>query len=190
MRGRRTTLVQVLVAVLATAVTGACDVGPSADLEPSQGPTLVAVDPVGGDPPELTEALEVDVGTAVAVFGRGCRPQSPHHRCSPDGSKTYTLKGGLRTVTAAGVWMQLDAGGSQWTVLTRFGSGDDAVMGEVAARAEAADGLVVVLDAHSGDVLQAVAPTGVRGGRLVVQGLQKPGAEKVVNTYVTAATSR
>jgi hypothetical protein len=189
-RDRRTRLVQVLVAVLAATVTGACDLGPSADIEPSPGPTLVAVDPVGGDPPELTEALEVELGTAVAVFGRGCRAQSPHQRCSADGTKTYSLKGGLQTVTAAGVWMQLDTGRPQWTVRVRFGSGDEAVVGRVAARTEAAGGFVVVLDAHSGDVLQAVAPTVVRNGRIVVPGLPRPGAEHVVNTYVTAATGR
>ena len=190
MRGRRTTIVQVLVAVLAAAVTGACDLGPTGDMERSPGPALVAVDPVGGDPPELTESLAVELGTAVTVFGRGCRAMSPDQRCSVDGTKTYTLKGTLETATAAGVWMQLDAGSAQWAVRVRFGSGDEAVVGRVAARTAAAGGFVVVLDAHSGDVLQAVAPTGVRNGRIVVHDLNKPGAEHVVNTYVTAATGR
>src|SRR5687768_6672599 len=100
MRGRRTTLVRVLVAVLAATIaatiTGACDFGTSADVEPSQGPTLVAVDDGEGDPPELTAAVDVELATAVAVLGLGCRPQSPDQRCSADGEKTYTLTGRSR----------------------------------------------------------------------------------------------
>ena len=187
MRGRRTPLVQVLVAVLAATVTGACFVGPSADVEPSSGPTLAAVDPVGGDPPQLTAAVEVELGTAVAVFGLGCRPQSPHHRCSAEGDKTYTLTGGLPAATVTGVWMQLDAGHGRWTVKVRLAPDDRRAAALVAERTREAGGLVVVLDAHSGAVLQAVSASDIRGALITRRDLHRLTAESVVTAFVGAA---
>jgi hypothetical protein len=191
MRGRRTALGQVLVAVLAAAALGACDVGPSTDLDPSPGPTLAAVDPVGGgDPPELTEAVAVELTTAVAVFGLGCRPRSPHQRCSADGRKTYTLKGEVRAATVTAAWMELGSGGGRWTLNVRLAAGDSRALSLVAARATAQGGLVVVLDAHSGDVLHAVAPHDVLGVRITRSDLLKQDANAIVGAFVTATTGR
>ena len=189
MRGRRATLVQVLVAVLAATVTGACDFGPSADVEPSSGPTLVAVDPEGGDPPELTEAVEVELGTAVAVFGLGCRPQSHHQRCSADGDKTYTLTGKLLAATVTAAWMQLDSGRGRWTVNLRLAPDAVATAVLIAGRSREEGGLVVVLDAHNGDVLQAVSPSDVHGAHIIRRDLHRLTAESVVTAFVGAAES-
>ena len=188
-RGRRTPLVQVLVAVLAAAITAACDLGPSADVEPSPAPTLVAVDPVGGEPPQLAAAVEVELGTAVAVFGLGCRPQSPHQRCSADGDKTYTRTGGLRAARVTGVWMQLDTGRGRWAVNVRLAPGDRRTAALVAERALEVGGLVVVLDAHSGDVLQAVPATDVHGALINRPDLHRLAAESAVDAFVEAAVT-
>ena len=175
--------------MLAAAITGACDLAPSADVEPSPDPTLVAADPVGGEPPQLTAAVDVELATAVAVFGLGCRPQSPHHRCSADGDKTYTLTGGLRAATVTGVWMQLDTTRGRWTVNVRLAPGDRRTAARVAERARDVGGLVVVLDAHSGDVLQAVPADAVDGALIARRDLHRPAAESVVNAFVAAAVT-
>ena len=189
--GRRTGPGRVLAAVLAAAALSACDAGPSTDLNPSSGPTLVAVDPVdGGDPPKLTEAVAVELATAVAVFGLGCRPQSPHQRCSADGRKTYTLEGGLRAATVTTAWMELGSGGGRWTLNVRLAPDDLPALSLVTRRATAQRGLVVVLDAHSGDVLHAVAPQEVTGVRITRSDLQKRDADAIVGAFVTATTAR
>jgi hypothetical protein len=187
MRGRRTTLVPVVLAVLAATITSACNLGRQTDRDTAPGPTLVAVDPVGdGDPPEVIEAVEVEVGTAVAVFGRGCRPQSPHQRCSADGTKTYTLTGRLRPATVTGVWMQLDTGHGRWTVVVRLAGDDLRTAALVAERTREEGGLVVVLDARTGDVLQGVSPRDIRGTRITRRDLHRLSAENVVNAFAGA----
>jgi hypothetical protein len=190
MRGRRTTLVQVLVAVLATAVTGACDIGPAADIEPSPGPTLVAVDPVGGDPPELRRELAVELGTAVAVYSRGCRPRTVMQRCSPNGTQTYTLASRLHEATVVGAWMQVDTGEGQWAVRIRLRTGDARAVAAVSRQTDREGGLTVVIDAGSGDVLVAIPSPGFQGSTITRRDLQKPAAQAVIHDFVTAATQR
>ena len=191
MRGRRTALGRALVAVLAATALGACDAGPSADRGPSPGPTLVAVDEVGGgDPPELTEELRVELGTAVAVFGLGCRPQSPRQRCSADGQKTYTMQGRLRPATVTAAWLQLDTGDGRWVVQVRLAADDRVAAAHAAQRARDLGGLVVFLDTHTGDVLHAVSPNDVRGDRITRSATHRLTAESVVSSFVAAVERR
>jgi hypothetical protein len=186
-RGRRTTLVEVLVAVLAAGLTGACTFGTTAGPEPTDGPTLVAVEAEGeGNPPELTQRLEVELGTAVAVFGLGCRPQSDRQRCSTDGEKTYTLTGSLLPATMTAAWMQLDAGDGRWAVHVRIAGEDEGAAARTSRRAQQRGGLVVILDAASGDVLQAVSPNDVRGTRITRYDLHRLTARGVVAAFVDA----
>ena len=173
--------------VLAVGVCGACDLGSPGEPAPSAGPTLVADDSAGGRPPELTDEVEVELGTAVAVFGLGCRPQSVRQRCSADGEKTYTLTGALRPATVTAAWMQLDTGGGRWVVHLRLATGDREGALRTARRAADRGGLVVVLDAHSGDVLQAVSPNDVTGARIARNDLHRLSAESVVSSFVDAA---
>jgi hypothetical protein len=187
MRGRRTALVEVLVVVLAAGLAGACSFGSARSPEPTSGPTLVAVEPEGGGGlPELAGKVDVELGTAVAVFGLGCRPQSIRQRCSTDGEKTYTLTGALRPATVTAAWMQLDTGGGRWTVNLRLGVGDQTAATRTSRRAEARGGLVVILDAQSGDVLQAVSPNDVRDTRITRNDLHRLTAEGVVAAFVDA----
>jgi hypothetical protein len=185
MRGRRTARATVVVAVLTAVLTAGCEDHSAA---PEREPALEAVDAVGGVPPQLVGELAVELGTATAVFGRGCRAQSPHQRCSPDGTKTYTLAGRLRPATVTGAWMQLEAEAGTWAVRVRFAPADRRTTTAVAARAEEAGGLVVVLAAISGEVLHAVAPESIGHGRIILRNLRKPAADLVVEGYVTAAT--
>ncbi|MBF4768423.1 hypothetical protein ISU10_11660 [Nocardioides agariphilus] len=187
MRGRRTALVQVLVTVLAAGALGGCDFGGGPDQEPTSGPTLVADDAGGGNPPELTGRVAVELGTAVAVFGLGCRPQSARQRCSVDGQKTYTLTGRLRPATVTAAWMQLDTGGGRWVVHVRFASHDHWSAAKTADRARDKGGLVVVLDAHTGDVLQAVSPNDVSGAQIARNDLHRLTAESMVGSFAHAA---
>jgi hypothetical protein len=185
MRGRRTARATVVVAVLAAVLAAGCEDQSAA---PEREPAHEAVNAVGGVPPQLVGDLAVELGTATAVFGRGCRPQSPQQRCSPDGTKTYTLAGRLRPATVTGAWMQLEAEAGTWAVSVRFASADPRTTAAVAARAEQAGGLVVVLAAVSGAVLHAVEPERVGHGRITLRELRKPAADLVVEGYVTAAT--
>ena len=186
MRGRRTALLQALVTALAVGVCSACDFGTPADSQPSAGPTLVADETASGDPPELTEELEVELGTAVAVFGLGCRPQSASQRCSAGGEKTYTMRGSLRPATVTAAWMQLDTGGGRWVVQVRLDADGRVAAARTAQRARDLGGLVVVLDTHTGDVLHAVSPNDVGGGRITRSDLHRLTAESVVSSFVAA----
>ncbi len=189
MRGRRTTAVQAVGAALGVLVLGgvsACDIGGAGDSEPAAEVTLAA-DDGGGRPPELTRRLGVELGTAVAVFGLGCRPQSDRQRCSADGEKTYTLTGRLRPATVVAAWMQLDTGGGRWVVHVRLSAADHESTASTTRRARARGGLVVVLDARSGDVLQAVSPNDVHGSLIARNDLHRLSAESVVRAFVVAA---
>ena len=86
--------------------------------------------------------------------------------------------------------MQLGSGGAQWTLNVRLAAGDSRALSLVAARATAQGGFVVVLDAHSGDVLQAVAPTERTGVRIMVSACRNRDADAIVGAFVTAATGR
>ena len=174
-------------AVLAAGLTGACTSGTAGTPEPTAAPTLMAVEPEGGNgPPELEHPVEVELGTAVAVFGLGCRPQSNRQRCSTDGEKTYTLTGALRRATVTAAWMQLDSRGGRWTVQLRLAAGDVDATARTAQRARNKGGLVVVLDAHSGDVLHAVSPNDLRGTRIVRDDLHRLSAESILAAFVSA----
>ena len=187
MRGRRMALVQAFVTVLAVGVLVACDFGTPDDPEPSAGPTLVADDAAGGNPPELTGELPVELGTAVAVTGLGCRPQSARQRCSADGDKTYTLTGTVRPATVTAAWMQLGTGGWKWVVRVRLSVDDRQAAARTARHAQDRGGLVVILDARSGDVLHAVSPNDVDGARITRYDLNRATAESVVTSFVRAA---
>ena len=123
----------------------------------------------------------------MAVFGLGCRPQSASQRCSAGGEKTYTMRGILRPATVTAAWMQLDTGGGRWVVQVRLDADDRVAAARTARRARDLGGLVVVLDTHTGDVLHAVSPNDVRGGRITRSDLHRLTAESVARTRFVAA---
>jgi hypothetical protein len=51
-------------------------------------------------------------------------------------------------------------------------------------------GYALLLDQHTGDALQAVAPLDFEGGRIVVRDMEKSDARALVNTFVAAAAAR
>ncbi len=187
MRGRRTALgralVPVLVIALASVATG-CDFGDGPDREPAAAPTLMADDGDATRPPELEGRVAVELGTAVAVFGLGCQPQSARQRCSAAGEKTYTLTGESLPATVTAAWMQLDTGGGRWVVHLRLGAGDRKSAERTAQRARDRGGLVVVMDAATGNVLLAVSPNDVDRGRIAREDLHRLTAESIVRSFV------
>ena len=100
------------------------------------------------------------------------------------------MTGSLRPATVTAAWMELDAGGGRWVVQVRLSAEDRVAAARTARRARDRGGLVVVLDAHSGDVLQAVSPNDVRGGRITRNDLHRLTAESVVSSFVAAVESR
>ena len=190
MGGRRTALASVVLTCLVAVASSACDFGTPDGSAPSDDPTLV-VDEAGDDvPPELTRRVAVELGTAVAVFGRGCRPRIALQRCSVDGKQTYTLASPLRAATVVGAWMQLDSGRGRWAVHLRLRPGDARAVSAVSEQTEEVGGLAVVLDAHTGDVLLSIPSPDIQGVTITGHDLQKPAAEAVVDAFVTAATGR
>ena len=123
-----------LVAVLAAGVRGACDFGTPTESSRRRTRRLSPMTrwrrPAGAH-----RGLEVELATAVAVFGLGCRPQSPRQRCSADGEKTYTMRGSLRPATVTAAWMQLDTGGGRWVVQVRLDADDRVAAARTARRA-------------------------------------------------------
>ncbi len=183
-RGRRTAVVVLLVAALTAGCSG--DDSPPA---PNPQATVPASTSESGVP-RFEGALEVRVVTGLHVYGRGCRQRSEHDACTADGSTTYTWVGDRSRVTLTSARMHPNAGHDAWVVSLRFAKRDRAVVQRAAGDAGGIGGYALVLDARSGDALQAATPLEVTGGRITVRDLQKPVAWDLVSAYVTAATGR
>jgi len=173
--------------LLVAALTAGCrdDAGPALP-----APTAARAVAEAGAVPLFNGGLATRVVTGLRASGLGCRPRSERDACSIDGSRTYTWRGDRRTVTVTSARMVPDVGFGTWVVLVRFVARDRAAVQRAAARAGGRGGFVLVLDAHSVGALQAAAPLDVEWGRITVRDLAKSEAQRLVNTYVTAATGR
>jgi hypothetical protein len=188
MRGWRTAVAALLVGAL----TAGCHGG----REPSQ-PTASAgaTDPtsaldLAGHVPGLDTPLQVRLASGLQVFGLGCRRRTYRDACAADETKTYTWLGKATPVTVTSVSMRLNADHGAWVVRVRFAPHDLATVQAVADNARGMGGFALLLNAGTGDALQAVPPLEVARGRITVRNLGKPDAWDLVSAYVTAATTR
>jgi hypothetical protein len=190
-RGRRTAVAVGLVAVLVGGVTAGCRDDTSPERAAPTATPAAAVEGIDDETATAwTGSLEVLLVTGLRVIGIGCRAGTARDACTIDGQHTYRWKGQPRAATATATGTHEDTGFGTWVAVVRFARGE---RDRVQAAAEAAGGQgrpVLVLDAHSGDVLQEVAPLDVERGRIVVRDLRKPEAEQLVGPYVTAAAGR
>ena len=170
-----------LLTALATGCDGGAQAGPPAPATPAAGVSI----------PEFEGALEVRVVTGVQMFGLGCRQRTDHDACTPDGTTTYTwrdVEPGSVTLTSAR--MHRNAVNTAWVVALRFARTDRDDVRRAARDAAGSGNFMVVLSDRTASALQAVPPSAVEGGRIVVRDLTKATAWDLVSAYVTAATPR
>jgi hypothetical protein len=140
--------------------------------------------------PQFTGHLRVRLATGLQRMGIGCRQRSDRDACTVDGSATYTWLGRAQPAVVSSVRTHPDAGHGSWVVVVTFARTSRPAAQQTATRARSLGGYALLLDAHSGDALQAVPPDAVAGGRITLRDLAKPDAWDLVDTYVTAATDR
>jgi hypothetical protein len=150
----------------------------------------VSTDLLDDGSPSYDGALIVDLASGLRVMGLGCRETSPRDACSADGSRTYTWLGRMQPVTVTSVRTHPDADHGAWVVEVRFARDDRPAVQATAERSEGMGGYALLLDAHSGDALQAAAPLDVEGGRITVRDMVKRDAWALVDVYVATAASR
>lgn len=178
MSWRKGTAVALLVSAPCWVALGGCgDQGNDAIGEPS--PTSEAPAP---RQPSFTGRLDVIVQPALGVVNdeAGCTPA--HNRaCSADG-QAYVPITEPAPATLVEARARLAEGHTAWTTVLRFDAASRAALTRAAERAGAAGGLVLVMDDDQ-RVLAAAPFTLVRGRTIVFDGLDKPGAWALVETF-------
>ncbi|HEU4811013.1 MAG TPA: hypothetical protein VFT00_02615 [Nocardioides sp.] len=178
MSWRRSTAAALLASAPLWATLGGCG-GQGDDATTAPTPTSEAPLP---RQPVFTGRLDVIVQPALGVVNEeDCTPA--HNRaCSADGQAFVPITDPA-PATLVEARARLAEGHTSWTTVLRFDAASRAALTRAAARAGAAGGMVLVMDADR--LVLAAAPfTLVRGRSIVFDDLDKPDAWQLVENVL------